>query len=88
MAFILCSKLLTLRLVRPILHAIREKTQSFYFRYSPGDSASDPEVGHTARFRLRVKGTPGAGKWSRICDADAEAASRLSRRPTGGPGRQ
>ena len=58
------------------------------FATPPAISASDPEVGHTARFLLRVKGTPGAGKWSRICDADAEAASRLSRRPTGGPGRQ
>jgi hypothetical protein len=55
---------------------------------SRSDSSSWSGVSGSARFLLMVKGTPGAGKWSRTYDVDAEAADWRSRRPTGEPERR
>jgi hypothetical protein len=47
-----------------------------------------PEVSGGARFPWMVKGTPDAGKSSRTCDVDAEAADRRSRLPIDEPERR
>ena len=81
---LLISSRLHLGCLAPILHAIRSTKTGFF----PSSRLAFwlPEVsGSAPRFPWMVKGTPDAGKSSRTCDLDAQAADRRSRLPIDEP---
>ena len=84
---LLISSRLHLGCLATILHAIRS-TKTGLFLVVVWRLGSPRSMVARPRFPWMVKGTPDAGKSSRTCDVDAEAADRRSRLPIAEPERR